>query len=173
MKSVKLYIHLLWMFFLTTVLVANSQNSFNPTGYASSLRDALKEPSSVATVSVYYTRGLIFDVEEGKPTPDASFEKLGELSNLRTFRLNGAPINFQQEPFFCNLSKVKQLESLELRMNFRQLGVLTERSIKCLSKLKSLKRLNLPNQYPAEEYIKLQQLLPNCEIVINMSPEGD
>ena len=112
-------------------------------------------------------------VEEGKPTPDASFEKLGELSNLRTFRLNGAPINFQQEPFFCNLSKVKQLESLELRMNFRQLGVLTERSIKCLSKLKSLKRLNLPNQYPAEEYIKLQQLLPNCEIVINMSPEGD
>lgn len=172
MKSVKLYIHFVWMFLLT-VLVANSQNSFNPTGYATSLRDALKEPSLISTVSVYYTRGMIFDVEEGKPTPDAPFDKLVELNNLKTIRLNGVPINFHQETFFCNLTQVKQLEVLELRMSLRQLGVLTDRSVKCLAKLKGLKRLNLPNQYPAEEYLKIKQLLPNCEIVININIEGE
>jgi hypothetical protein len=158
---------------LLTVLVANSQNSFNPTGYATSLRDALREPSSISTVSVYYTRGMIFDVEEGKPTPDAPFEKLIELNNLKTFRLNGAPVNFNQETFFCSLTKVTQLESLELRMSLRQLGILSERSIKCLGKLKNLRRLNLPNQYPSEEYLKIKELLPNCEIVINMSVGGE
>jgi hypothetical protein len=172
MKSVKLYIHFLWMFLLT-VLVANSQNSFNPTGYATSLRGALMDPASISTISVYYTRGMIFDVEEGKPRPDAPFEKLAELNNLRTIRLNGTPVNFKQETFFCNLTKVVQLEALELRMSLRQLGVLTEKSLRCLTKLKSLRRLNLPNQYPAEEYLKIKELLPNCEIVINMSFEGD
>jgi hypothetical protein len=65
------------------------------------------------------------------------------------------------------------LEVLELRMSFKQLGVLTEQSIKCLSKLKYLKRLNLPHYYPAEELVKLQAKLPNCELIINISPEMD
>lgn len=172
MKSIKIYIHFLWMFLLT-VVVANAQGGgFNPTGYASSLKDALKEPSGISTISVYYTRGLIFDIEQGKPAPDAPFEKLGELSNLKTIRLNGCPVGFNQEKFFCSLTQVKQLESLELRMNFRQLGLLTEQSLKCLKKLKNLRRLNLPSQYPPEEYNKLQELLPNCEIIINMNFEG-
>jgi hypothetical protein len=159
--------------FLLTVLVAHSQNGFNPTGYASSVKEALREPLGISTVSIYYTRGMIFDVEQGKPAPDAPFDKLGELSNLKTFRLNGCPVNFAQDKLFCNLSQVKQLEALELRMSFRQLGLLNEQSIKCLKKLKSLKRLNLPSQYPPEEVAKMQLLLPNCEIIINMNFEGE
>jgi len=169
MMSKKYYIHFVWMFLLT-IGVANAQNSFNPMGYATSLRDALKEPENISTVSVYYTRGMIFDIEQGKPAPDASFEKLSELNNLKTFRLNGCPFDFKQENFFCNLSKLKQLEVLELRMSFRQLGVLSEQSIKCLKKLKNLRRLNLPYLYPQEDYLKLQELLPDCEIVINVYP---
>ena len=171
MKSKKLYIHFLWMFLLT-VLVAKSQG-FNPTGYATSMKDALKEPSNISTVSVYYTRGLIFDIEQGKAVPDAPLEKLSELSNLKSFRLNGCPINFNQEKFFCSLKYIKPLESLEIRMSFKQLGLLTVKSVNCLKKMKNLKRLNLPNSYPAEEYIKLQQLVPNCEIIINLYPEGE
>lgn len=172
MKSVKLYIHFLWMFLLT-VLVANSQSGFNPSGYASSLKDALKEPSSISTLSVYYTRGMIFNVEQGRDTPDEPFEKLSELNNLRNFRLNGCPINFNQETFFCSIGNAKQLESLEIRMNFKHLGLLTEPSLKCLKKLKNLKKLHLPSGYPSESYIKLQQLLPNCEIIINLSVEPE
>ena len=169
MMSKKNYIHFVWMF-LFSVVVANAQNSFNPTGYATSLREALKEPENISTVSVYYTRGMIFDIEQGKPAPDVSFDKLPELSNLKTIRLNGAPVDFHQETFFCNLSKLKQLEALELRMGFKQLGLLSEQSIKCLKKLKNLRRLNLPCQYPQEDYQKLQQLLPDCEIIINLYP---
>ncbi|HMZ46940.1 MAG TPA: hypothetical protein PLU36_09070 [Chitinophagaceae bacterium] len=172
MKSVKYYIHFVWML-LFSVVAVNAQNSFNPTGYATSLKEALKEPENISTISVYYTRGMVFDIEQGKAAPDASFEKLMELNNLRTFRLNGCPLDFNQELFFCNLSKVKQLEALELRMNFRQLGLLTEQSIKCLKKLKNLRRLNLPCQYPQEDYIKLQQQLPDCEIIINVYPGGE
>lgn len=171
MKSVKSYIHFLWMFIFS--VSAYAQGGFNPNGYASSIKEALREPSSISTLSVYYNRGYVFDVEQGKPTPDASFEKLQELNNLKTFRLNGTPHNFSQETFFCNLTYVKQLEVLELRMSFKQLGVLTEQSIKCLSKLKYLKRLNLPHYYPTEELVKLQAKLPNCELIINISPEMD
>lgn len=172
MKSGKLYIHLLWMLLLT-VSVSNAQNSFNPTGYASSLKEALKEPGEISTVSVYYTRGLIFDVEKGKPAPDAAIESVAELKNLKTFRLNGCPVDFKQDKFFCNLGKVKQLEVLELRMSFKQLGILTEQSVDCLKKLKNLKRINLPNQYPVEELKKLQLALPTCELIINISQEGE
>jgi hypothetical protein len=169
MKSVKNYIHFVWMFLLT-MNVVNAQSGFNPMGYATSLREALKEPENISTISVYYTRGMIFDVEQGKPTPDASFEKFAELSNLKTFRLNGCPFDFKQENFFCNLTKIKQLEVLELRMSYRQLGSLSEQSIKCLKKLKNLRRLNLPYLYPQEDYLKLQEFLPECEIVINVYP---
>ncbi len=170
--SKKIYIHLLWMFLLTT-LGANSQSGFNPMGYASSMKDALKDPAAISTVSVYYNRGMIFDVEQGKIAPDEPLEKLKELNNLRQLRLNGCPVNFSQEKFFCGLSGLKQLELLEIRMSYKQFGALTERSVNCLKKLKTLKRLNLPNQYPAEEVTKLQQLLPNCEIIINTYPEGE
>lgn len=172
MMSKKLYIHLLWMFLLAT-LGANGQSGFNPLGYASSLKDALKEPAAISTVSVYYNRGLIFDVEQGKNAPDEPLDKLRELSNLKQFRLNGCPVNFNQEKFFCGLSNLKQLELLEIRMSFKQLGILSEKSINCLKRLKTLKRLNLPNQYPMEEVTKLQQLLPNCEIIMNTYPEGE
>lgn len=172
MKSGKLYIHLLWMLLLTVTNVS-SQQSFNPTGYASSFKEALKEPTEIYTVSVYYNRGLIFDVEKGKHSADADVENVATLKNLRTLRLNGCPLNFKQDKFFCNLGKVKQLEVLELRMSFKNLGLLTEQSIDCLKKLKSLKRINLPNQYPPEELKKLQLALPTCEIIINMYPEGE
>lgn len=142
-------------------------------GYASSVKDALKEPSGISTVSVYYNRGMIFDVEQGKNAPDAPLEKICELSNLRQFRLNGCPVNFNQERFFCGLSKLKQIELLEIRMSFKKFGPLSEKSMACLKKLKTLKRLNLPNQYPDEELAKLQLLLPNCEIIINPYPEGE
>jgi hypothetical protein len=159
--------------FLLTVIVANGQARFNPMGYASSVKDALKEPSIISTVSIYYTRGMIFDVEQGKNTPDEPLEKIAEISNLRQFRLNGCPVGFQQEKFFYGLSKLKQLELVELRMSFKKLGLLSERSMNYLKKITGLKKLNLPYQYPAEELIKLQQLLPNCEIITNIYPEGD
>ena len=142
-------------------------------GYASSVKDALKEPSGISTVSIYYNRGMIFDVEQGKNAPDAPLEKISELSNLRQFRLNGCPVNFSQERFFCGLSKLKQIELLEIRMSFKKFGPLSEKSMACLKKLRTLKRLNLPNRYPEEELVKLQLLLPNCEIIINPYPEGE
>ena len=172
MKSRKMYIHFLWMFLLT-VLVANSQAGYNPLGYASSMKDALKESSGISTVSIYYNRGMIFDVEQGKNAPDAPLEKISELSNLRQFRLNGCPVDFNQERFFCGLSKLKQVEVLEIRMSYKKFGLLSERALACLKKLTKLKRLNLPNQYPAEELAKLQLLLPDCEIITNLYPEGE
>ena len=172
MKSRKMYIHFLWMFLLT-VLVANSQQGFNPMGYACSLKDALKEPSGISTVSIYYNRGMVFDVEQGKNAPDEPLEKVGQLSNLRQVRLNGCPIDFNQERFFCGLSRLKMVESLELRMSYKKLGALSPKSLACIKKLKTLKRINLPNQYPPEELEKLQLLLPNCEIILNLYPEGE
>gem|GEM_PF-7032382 len=172
MKSRKMYIHFLWMFLLT-VLVANSQAGFNPLGYASSVKDALKEPSGISTVSIYYNRGMIFDVEQGKNAPDEPLEKISQISNLRQFRLNGCPVGFNQERFFCGLSKLKQVEVLEIRMSYKKFGILSEAALACLKKLKTLKRLNLPNQYPSEELAKLQLLLPNCEIITNLYPEGE
>lgn len=158
---------------LLTVTATKSQNSFNPMGYATSLKEALKEPAEISTVSLYYTKGLIFDVEKGKHTPDAPIEMVSLLTNLKTLRFNGCPVNFKQDKLFCNLNKVKGLEALEFRMSFSRLGVLTEQSINCLKKLKNLKRINLPNLYPDEELKKLQTALPTCEIILNIYPEGE
>ncbi len=173
MKSVKHYIHFLWMFLLTVTL-ASAQASFNPSGYASTLKDALKEPANTSTMSVYYNRGMVFDEDLGKIAPDAPIENVAQLSNLKQCKLNGCPVNFDQEKFFASLSKLKDIEVVELRMTLKRLGgVLTQKSIDYLKKLKNLKRLNLPNQYPSEDFDKLQLLFPNCDIVIDLYPEGE
>lgn len=173
MKSVKLYIHLLWMFLLTSSIVASAQNSFNPLGYASSLKEASLQPLDISTLSIYYTNGLVFDVDKGKYSPDAAIETISTLKNLKTLRLNGCPVGFKQDKFFCNLGRVKNLQALELRMNFKKLGALTEESIDCLKKLKNLKRINLPHDYPLDKLKELQEALPVCELVINVYPEGE
>ncbi len=173
MKSYNPYVHLLWMFLLIQG-TANSQDAFKPQGYANSVKEALKEASSIYSVSVYYKQGGIYDIESGRTIPDEPFEKLPQLTQLKELRLNGKPQNFEPLKFFCNVSALKTLEVLELRMNFQTLGgVLNELQINCLKKLKSLKRLNLPHQYPWEDLQKLKVSLPHCEIVVNLYPEGE
>jgi len=168
MISIKRSVHLLWMSFFCCI--AASAQDFNPYGYASSVKQAIKAPN-VSTLSIYYSGGMVYDEATGKHTIDASFEYLTTLKSLKQLRLNGAPADFNAANFFCSLAGLGSLESLELRMNIRTLGVLTDKQVNCLKKLRSLKRLNLPHQYPWDDLQKLQQALPNCEILINLYPE--
>lgn len=172
MKSVKTYIHFVWMFLFMTQ-ISNAQEAFNPYGYATTVKEAIKVPANVSTLSIYYTRGLIFDVEVGKVTADAPLENLSALGNLRECRINGCPVGFNQEKFFSSLSTLEHLEKIELRMSLKSLGILTNKSISSLKKMKNLRRLNLPHQYPMEEIEKLQEALPQCEIIVNLYQEGE
>ncbi len=172
MKSRNPYIHFLWMFFLIQGRTM-AQDFFKPVGYANSVKEALKQPAEINSVSVYYKQGFIYDSELGKLTPDASFEKLPQLTELKVLRINGKPANFEPQKFFCNIAATKNLQVLELRMSFKTLGLLNEQQINCLKKLKSLRRLNLHNQYPSEDLEKLKVSLPHCEIVVNLYPEGE
>jgi hypothetical protein len=154
-------------------LAVSAQENYNPYGYATSLKQAVKQPTNISTLSIYYNKGLIYDETLGQITADAPFENLVSLKNLKQLRLNGAPSGFNAGNFFCSIANLKNLEVLELRMSLRKLGVLTEKQVNCLKKINSLKRLNLPHQYPWEDLKKLHEALPNCEIVINLYPEGE
>jgi len=169
MKSAKIYIHLLWMFLFCGFLATAQNIPAIPNGYASSVQEALRDSAYVSSISIYYTKGLVYNIEAGKPMPDAPIEKIGAIPQLKQFRLHGCPVDFKQQSFFVSISGLKKLEVLELRMDMKQLGVLTPASIAALRQLRTLKRLTLPAEYPDADYVALQKQLPNCEIVTSMN----
>lgn len=171
MKSVYPYIHFLWMFIFTS---AASQEQKIASDYSTSLSAALAKAEGVLTLSAYYTKGLIFDTKTGKKVEDAPIEALALLTNLKECKLNGYPAGFRQEVFFESLAQLEQLEVIEIRMPLHCFGSkLTDKSIHYLKNMKSLRRLNLPHQYPWQDLDKLQAFLPNCEIIINLYTEGE
>jgi len=171
MKSVYPYIHLLWMFIFTN---AEAQEAKIAKGYSNSITAALEKAADIATLSAYYKQGLIFDSKTGKRIEDAPLETISLLTNLKECKLNGFPVGFKQETFFSALAALDQLEVIEIRMPLHCFGgKLTEASIHYLKNMKSLRRINLPHQYPWQDLKKLQALLPGCEIVINLYTEGE
>jgi hypothetical protein len=69
------------------------------------LKCVFKGFAVISTISVYYIRGVIFDVEQGKPVPDALFEKSGKLSKLRITRLNSCLANLIRIIFSVTLAR--------------------------------------------------------------------
>jgi hypothetical protein len=159
------------MFIFTTAAAQEQQMA---KGYSTSLTAALEKATDIATLSAYYQKGLIFDAKTGRRIEDAPLETLSLLTNLRECKLNGYPAGFNQAKFFESLVALEQLEVIEIRMPLHCFGnKLTEQSLQHLKNMKSLKRLNLPHQYPWQDLKKLQAFLPNCEIVINLYTEGE
>jgi len=169
MKSAKTYIHFLWMFLFCGFVATAQDIPAIPTGYASTVKEALRDSSLVSSISIYYTKGLVYSIEEGKHMPDAPIEKIGAISQLKQVRLHGCPVDFKQQQFFNSIAGLKKLEVLELRMDMKQLGLLSPTAITALKQMKTLKRLTLPADYPDADYLQLQKLLPNCEIVTSMN----